>query len=278
MARKTQPKKKLKRRASEASRADRHVLYENSVQEPEADVRFIDRVFKKRNGRKPRSLREDFCGTAALACHWTAKHPENSAVGVDLDPAPLAWGRKHNVSKLTAEQAGRLKLIEGDVLDVGAGGFDVTCAFNFSYMIFKERSVLVQYFRRARSTLGDEGMFVIDAYGGPESHRTLVENRECDGFEYVWDQDVFDPINNRAVNYIHFEFPDGSEIRKAFRYDWRLWSIPEMRDVMTDAGFSKVEVYWEGTDKKTGEGNDIFVRRESAPDDLAWICYIVAYR
>ena len=26
----------------------------------------------------------------------------------------------------------------------------------------------------------------------------------------MWDQDVFDPINNRAVNYIHFEFPDGS--------------------------------------------------------------------
>lgn len=275
---KDKDKKRKKKRTTEASRADRHHLYENSVQEPEADVRFIDRIFKRRNGRKPRTLREDFCGTAALACHWVAHNPENAASGVDLDAPTLDWGRKHNVSKLSAEQAGRLKLIEGNVLDVGSGGFDVTCAFNFSYMIFNERKVLLQYFKRARSTLGDEGMFVIDVYGGPESQRTLEENRDCDGFEYVWDQDIFDPIQNRAVNYIHFEFDDGSEIRRAFRYDWRLWGIPELRDVMTDAGFSTTEVYWEGTDKKTGEGNDIFVRRQSAPDDLAWICYIVAYR
>jgi len=281
MARKKKDKKQKKRkkqRATEASLADPHDLYERSVQEPEADVRFINRVFKKRFGRKPRTLREDFCGTAALACHWVAQKSENAATGVDLDAPTLDWGRKHNVSKLTAEQAGRLKLIEGDVLDVGSGGFDVTCAFNFSYMIFKERKVLLQYFERARSTLGEEGIFVLDAYGGPESQRTLEENRECDGFEYIWDQDVFDPIQNHAVNYIHFEFGDGSEIRRAFRYDWRLWAIPELRDVMADAGFSKTEVYWEGTDKKTGEGNDIFVRRESAADDLAWICYIVGYR
>jgi hypothetical protein len=271
-------KKQKKRRETEASRADRHDLYERSVQEPSADVRFIKRVFKRRYGRPPRALREDFCGTAALACHWVGRNPANTATGVDLDPTPLEWGRKHNVSKLSAEQTGRLKLIEGDVLDVGKSGFDVTCAFNFSYMIFKERAVLLQYFRRARSTLGDEGFFVIDVYGGPESHRTLEENRECEGFDYVWDQDVFDPIQNHAVNYIHFEFEDGSEMRRAFRYDWRLWGIHELRDVMADAGFSQSEVYWEGTDKKTGEGNDIFKRRESASDDPAWICYVVAYR
>jgi len=277
MARKKQKRKK-KKRSTEASRADRHDLYERAVQEPSADVRFAKRVFKRRYGRPPRALREDFCGTAALACYWVAQNPENVATGVDLDADTLAWGREHNVSGLSAEQSGRLELVEGDVLDVGKSGFDVTVAFNFSYMIFQQRSVLLRYFRRARASLGDEGIFVIDCYGGPESQRTLEEPREIDGFDYVWDQDVFDPIQSRAVNYIHFQFEDGSEIRRAFRYDWRLWGIHELRDVMDDAGFSQTEVYWEGTDKKTGEGNDVFKRRESAEDDPAWICYLVAYR
>ena len=47
-----------------------------------------------------------------------------------------------------------MKLIEGNVLDVGNGGFDVTVAFNFSYMIFQERQVLLRYFEQARATLG----------------------------------------------------------------------------------------------------------------------------
>jgi hypothetical protein len=80
------------------------------------------------------------------------------------------------------------------------------------------------------------------------------------------------------VNFIHFEFDDGSRINRAFRYDWRLWGLFELRDLLDDAGFSKTEVYWEGTDRQTGEGNDVFRRRERAEDDPAWICYIAGIR
>ncbi len=69
---------------------------------------------------------------------------------------------------------------------------------------------------------------------------------------------------------------DGSRIRRAFAYDWRLWILPEVRDLLLEAGFTGVEVYWEGTDGETGEGNNIFTRRERAIDDPAWIAYIVA--
>ena len=277
MGRGKNKQKQHKGKTTEASRADKHDLYERSVQEPSADAPFIHRLFKKRYGRPPRRLREDFAGTSALACHWVERDDENVAIGVDLDPVPLEWGRTHNVSKLSDEQAARIKLIEGNVLDVGDGGFDITVAFNFSYMIFHERAQLLRYFKQARSTLDNEGIFVIDVYGGPDAQRTMEETRECEGFDYVWDQDVFDPIQCRAVNYIHYEFEDGSRMRRAFRYDWRLWGIHELRDVMADAGFSASEVYWEGTDKKTGEGNDVFKRRESAEDDPAWICYIAAF-
>ncbi len=52
--------------------------------------------------------------------------------------------------------------------------------------------------------------------------------------------------------------------------------LPEVRDLLLEAGFTGVEIYWEGTDSETGEGNNIFTRRERAIDDPAWIAYIIA--
>ena len=98
-----------------------------------------------------------------------------------------------------------------------------------------------------------------------------------DGFDYVWDQHRYDPIQNRVVNYIHFEFEDGSKMKRAFRYEWRLWSLPELRDLLLEAGFSKVDVYWEGVDEETEEGNGEYSLEEEALDDPAWVAYVVAY-
>jgi len=272
------PKKPTPPRArSLAARANRYELYQRAVQEPEADFRLIERCFRQRYGRPPRTLREDFCGTALIACRWVERHAENRAFAIDLDPAPLAWGRAHNLTALTPEQAARIKLIEGDVRDVGHAKVDVTAALNFSYYLFKQRDALRLYFERARATLLPEGMLLLDAYGGADSQRTLRERRRVAGFRYVWDQRVFDPITHQVVNDIDFEFADGSALRRAFTYDWRLWSIPEIRELLAEAGFSRSDVYWEGTDSATGKGNDVFTRREHAPDDPAWIAYIVAW-
>jgi len=264
-------------RKTQAQRADRYELYEKSVQQPDADISFVRRVFKKRYGRHPQLLREDFCGTAVFAAEWVKRNPDNRAWGIDLDPTPLEWGREHHISKLTDEQAGRLKLIEGDVLTVGHEPVDITGAFNFSYFIFKTRDELRNYFEKAQATLKDEGMFFLDAYGGGDSMITAEEDRKVDGFTYIWDQHVFDPISHAVTNYIHFKFSDGSKIRKAFRYDWRLWTLPEIRELLIEAGFRHTEIYWEGEDGD-GEGNGIFTLKEHAPDDPAWIAYIVGIR
>ena len=268
-------KKKKRGRRPLAQRADRHDLYQRAVQEPEADIRLIDRIYKRRFGRKPRRLREDFCGTAHLAAAWVEKRDKNRAWGIDLDRATLDWGREHNLSRLSSDQAARIKLIEGDVLDIGCEPVDVTCAFNFSYCVFQTRAELARYFRQARSTLRSEGLFFLDLYGGPEAHQRQEEERDVDDFVYIWDQHRFDPISHRVTNFIHFEFRDGSRLKRAFRYDWRLWTIPEIRELLLEAGFAKAEVYWEGTDAKTGEGNDVYTLRETAPDDPAWVSYIV---
>ena len=56
--------------ATMAETADRHVLYEASVQSVDTETEFLQRVFKRYHGRSFHLLREDFCGTAKLACEW----------------------------------------------------------------------------------------------------------------------------------------------------------------------------------------------------------------
>lgn len=263
-------------RSTLAQQADKYVCYQQSVQEPEAEIPVIQRVFRKHRGRAARSMREDFCGTGAMACAWVRDHSENTAIGIDLDPECLSWGRQHNVGALAPDQQARVKLIEGNVLDVGHEPVDVTVAFNFSYFLFRTRPEILRYLESARATLASDGILFLDAYGGVEAQQPKIVRRPCRGFTYVWEQRSFDPIQNWGRNYIHYEFPDGSAIPRAFSYDWRIWTIPEIREILADAGFSRSEVYWEGTSRSTGQGNDVFSRRESADADPAWIAYLAA--
>ncbi len=278
MNRKSTIGRQRRRRRTLAQRADKYDLYQRSVQDPEADVHLIGRIFKRHFGRPPRLLREDFCGTAYMACEWGKAHRENRAWAIDLDPEPLAWGRRHNLAKLRPDQAKRVKFIRGDVLRVRHTPVDVTVAFNFSYFLFDKRRDLLRYFRKARTTLRREGLLVLDAYGGAEAQQRQEEIREHKGFDYIWDQYRFDPIAHEVTNHIHFEFSDGSQMPRAFSYDWRLWSIPEIREVLEEAAFSEVEIYWEGTELATGEGNGIFTKRARALDDPAWVAYIVGVK
>ena len=264
-------------RRTRAERADKYELYQEAVQDPEGDVKRLVRMYKSEFGRKPRSLREDFCGTALLACAWVRSHADREAFGVDLDPEPLAWGRRHNLAALRPNQARRVSLVQGDVRAPTRRRADLVAAFNFSYFTFQTRPELRAYFEKAHAGLEDRGLFVLDAYGGPEAQEARSETREHDGFDYVWDQHRFDPITHRTRCYIHFEFRDGSRLRRAFGYEWRLWMLPELQELLLEAGFDRADVYWEGADSKN-EPNGVFRRRAHAPDDPAWIAYLVGVK
>ncbi len=259
-----------------ARHADRHVLYERAVQAVDVDFEFIDRVFRKRRGRKATYLREDFCGTANMCCEWVRHRKQNHAVGVDLDPEVLRWGRENNVARLKANAAERITLIQDDVLAVHTDPPDIVLAFNFSYQLFKDRKTLRQYFMRIRDGLADDGIFFLDAYGGYDAYREIREKRKYKGFTYIWDQAHYDPVTGLMRCHIHFKFPDGSRLKRAFSYEWRLWTLPELRDLLDEVGFSKTTVYWEGTDEATGEGNGIYEPAESGAADAGWICYLAA--
>ena len=51
---------KKQQRHSMADTADRHILYETSVQCVESEIDFVDTTFQKLRQRKASSLREDF--------------------------------------------------------------------------------------------------------------------------------------------------------------------------------------------------------------------------
>ncbi|MSR45137.1 MAG: class I SAM-dependent methyltransferase [Phycisphaerales bacterium] len=275
MAKKKVVKSSRSRGWRSASTSDRYELYELAVQGTEADCIFIDRVFRQRRNRSPHSLREDFCGTGLLAREWVTRRDSNTAVGVDLDQAVLRRGRER-IATLPAAARSRIELKKGDVNEIRTAPADVLVALNFSYFIFRTRAQLLEFFINARMGVAAGGMIVIDAYGGSGSWATGEEERSLDGFTYVWHQARVSPITHDVTNHIHFRFPDGSEMRRAFTYVWRLWTLPEIKELLVEAGFRSPAVYWEGTERKSGEGNGVFKPSRLGEACEGWIVYIVA--
>lgn len=266
-----------------AASADKHELYQRSVQDPPTEIAFIERVYRRSFGRRPLILREDFCGTALFAANWVQSHDKRQAVGIDLHAPTLAWGVEHNLAAL-GEPGERVTLLQQDVRaalpPAAPAAVDVAVALNFSYWVFKSRQDLVAYFRAVRESLGPESLFVLDAYGGPLSmqgmdEQELERTRVKGGFTYVWHQAKFDAIDHSIVNHIHFEFKDGTELHKAFTYDWRFWTLPEIRECLEAAGYGASRVYWEDEDDE-GEGTGAYRARKRAESQGAWVAYVIA--
>ncbi len=284
MSKKKHVKKQKKDGKPIAETVDRYTLYLASVQEPEAEVRFFPKAYRQAYGKdtNPTILREDFCGTAAICYEWTKKK-DRHAIGVDIDPEPLAWGKDHLTADLPSQQLERVKLVHGDVRRVHETKADIVAAQNFSFWYFKTRDEVRKYFEIVRQNLKDQGVVVLDMMGGPESITEDLEDvREVetdDGFkfEYVWEQERFDPVTHDCRYHISFRFKDKSEWYRAFTYEWRFWSIPEVRELLKEAGFKHSVVYWEQSDED-GEGNGIYKPVDSAAHDPSWVTYVVGVK
>lgn len=274
----SKPGRKARTPPFTAATADRHVLYEMSVQNVESEIDFVDDTYRELRGRRARRLREDFCGTAKSSCEWARRRSTNTAVGLDIDRPTLDWGLKHNVSGLSSAARARVSLLEQNVLTPPprARNMDVILAMNFSYWIFKTRAQMREYFASVRASLAPGGLFFLDHYGGSDSMKEQREKRDIDGkFTYVWDQASYNPINGDLTCHIHFAFKDGSRMKRAFSYHWRLWTLPEIQELLLEAGFRTATVYWEGEDDD-GEGDGVFTPAEVGDADDAFITYVVA--
>ncbi len=230
---------------------NRYDLYELCVQNPGALVALLRAI----HGGEARVLGEDFSGTAALSRAWVREVEGGSAVAVDHDAEPLE--RARGIEGVRA--------IVGDVRtasEPGTDDVDLVWVGNFSIGELHTREALLVYLRHARLRLNAGGVFVCDTYGGESAflvgdvhrhHPVPPELADRLGLprgsrvRYTWHQRHADPLTGMVENALHFRIERGGvvehELPDAFVYRWRLWSVPELRDAMLEAGFGAVECY-----------------------------------
>lgn len=252
----------------------KYQLYENSVQNVETDVNFINKQYYKKFKKYPIGLREDFCGTGLLCCAWVKQGAKHRAWGIDLDPDPIEYGKKNHYSILSRQEQGQMQYLLGNVLDTHKSQHQVVVAFNFSYFLFKTRKELLAYFTSVRKSLPVDGAFFVDIFGGTEGFQELEEETEHDDHSYFWDCSEFNPLTYETQYYIHFKVGK-TKYEKVFSYDWRMWTIPEIKEILLDAGFSNVTTFWEGDDNKGG-GNGEFFEATKVENCQSWVTYLMA--
>lgn len=250
---------------------DRFDLYELCVQSPGDLVPLLRAI----HGRSSRVLGEDFAGTAALSRAWAQANPEHRAIAVDHDGATLVLRPGHD----------RVQRIVGDVrtaTDPDSHRCDIIDVGNFSIGQLHTRGDLVDYLRCAR--VGPGGVFICDTYAGESAFQTGRVHRDhvCpDGIHvrYSWEQREADPLTGMVANALQFRLMRGGvvqeEINDAFVYRWRLWSVPELRDAMSEAGLPATSVYAKLPSAIDTEGN-AYMAPVTDPDDLddSFIVYV----
>lgn len=164
---------------------------------------------------------------------------------------------------------------------------DIVCAFNYSCCCLHKRRELILYFKHARDSLSLKGgIFVMDLYGGTSSERELKLQRKFPNFTYTWEQEEFDVIQRKTRISLHYQLrKPQKKIRNAFSYSWRLWSLPEIRDCLEEAGFREVH-FWmrempntEENRRTRGFGtsrDDKYEEVSSFEQRDAWNAYVVA--
>lgn len=264
-------------------KVSKYDLYEASVIDPTEDIRVFSSIFKRCVGRDALLYREDFCGTFAHSAEWIKQSDSHRAWALDLDSRPLDYGMKRHFQLLSENQKRRLKVLRQNVLKGCGHKVDLVTATNFSYFFFKSRVDLLRYFLTVFKSLKKNGVFLLDSVGGTQMQskscdvKKIPQTSETPTFKYFWEQKDFNIINHEARFAIHFEIPGMKKIRNAFVYDWRIWTIAELRDLLVEAGFDRIEFYFEGT-TRSGDGDGIFRKKSHEEICDVWIAYIAAVR
>lgn len=241
--------------AAAESSLDRFALYELCAQAPQRDARMLKAIHGGIGRRRPLILGEDFGGTAAISAAWAELSPEHRAIAVDHDSVTLARAHRHP----------RVRLVRADV-HKARDAADIIAVLNFSIGELHERDSLVRYFRHARSRLRPRGCLVLDMYGGADAFATgeVHQSIKAPGgarIRYTWEQRTGDAITGMVACAMHFEVQGkgptraAKSLRDAFVYHWRLWSLPEFRDALREAGFRAVEVFSRQPDAIDADGD-----------------------
>jgi len=257
-------------------------LYEAAVIDAKHDVRLFRRFFLEINRTYPEKYREDFAGTFKHAVEWVKCNRRNRAWAIDLDPCPLQFGRERHWSKLSDEQKRRIQILRQDVRKKSREQMHFITAMNFSYCIFKERELLKEYFQSVYKSLHRKGLFLLDVMGGSrvmdvsEDKTVIPKTRSHPRLTYYWEQKSFDGFSHHTKFGMHFKVGNSKRrLKNVFTYDWRLWTMPELIDLLKEAGFKKTFIYGEGT-RRDGTGTGIYKQQTYETDCLVWVSYLIA--
>ena len=228
-----------------ADAQDKYRLYLESVQSPQESADEIDRVYEQTVAREPRLLIEDFSGAGALSAAWLAKNVTRRAIAVDIDPVPQAWGQVH----LSPVELERLRYETVSVLDHRpTEKADIIAAMNFSWMLFTTRDSLHGYFDACRRRLARGGALVMDMMAGTDAPiigtegRVVKPSKKRDKYKYFWSCRSYNALTALGTWTISWKFRDDSKLKDSFKYEWRLWTLPEVTEILTNLGF-KVTVW-----------------------------------
>ncbi len=269
---------------------DRLECYRFAVQDPETHAEVLRRMHAHDGpAREAMVLREDFAGTAADAVAWIEAGGDRRAIAVDNDAETVAWARKR-AAGILRERIDRLDFHEADVRAVGppaVAGADIISVLNFSIGYLRRRSELIAYLRHARGCLSEGGIVVLNVYGGGDlairseqttqiapSPRSAREMAPAP-FVFTWEQSSINPVTSEVTCRMHFDC-GGIELRDAFVYRWRLWSLPELLDAAAEAGFGMARV-WRHTFDPARGADGVFLGPVDHFDGAGtWTAYVVA--
>ena len=117
----------------------------------------------------------------------------------------------------------------------------------------------------------------MDIFGGTDSEELEVIEREIENndqltpFTFEFERKSFNPVTRRSEYGIHFKHPDGTQLIDAFEYDFRMWTIPELRDVLSEAGFEQTFVFWEDPEEE-----NFYRLTEDEENTVHWNAFVVA--
>jgi SAM-dependent methyltransferase len=287
----------------------RWALYRHCVQNPPATLAMLDAITRDDRARVPRTLHEDFAGSAAIAHAWCANAPPAArtnpraphprrAVAIDLDPVALACAP----APRARAKASTVRTLVADLRNLPrhatAPKADIIYAGNFGVCELHDRGELLAYLKGVRARLARKGSYVCDLYTGPGALRTsatavlhpaLTRDQPARApkvipaharVRYTWRQRDVDLLSGIVSTSIDFALlsPRGKIVRDlpdAFAYRWRLWSIPELRDAFAQAGFSRCDVYDTTPDAMDHEGAAYAAARDSLRTRTSAVVYVV---
>ncbi|MCB0310585.1 MAG: hypothetical protein KDD42_05090 [Bdellovibrionales bacterium] len=280
---------KLRKRSEKKLGVDlKYKLYEASVQDPPEQTACVARFYNEIFDSEARVVREDFCGTFYFSCEWVKRNSRNQAICLDINEEPLGYGFRKHFKQLSSEEQTRITVLNQNVMEPTDLPCDIIVAGNFSFYTLKERVYLKKYLEASYSSLAQNGILVLEMVGGAGFEETPQKEQRSYRYEkgakkgekwftYQWEQRSFNPVARNGLYYINFKMSDGTLYKEAFEYDWRVWTVPEVRDCVAEAGFDSSVVYWDDQEDDD-DSSEAYHVRESADNDNTWLCYVVAIK